>query len=443
MKLIVAKVCAVVLMLGFVGFALAAEFNSTNFKVLEPVMVPASRSTSANFQLTGVISQIGAGESASASFGVNAGFLYFPFVTTPVVSAAAGVEKVDLSWTTSSGFVGWTVSGYSVGQSSVSGGPYSYASVGNVTSYSATGLTGGSTYFFVIRPQDAFGNAIATSSEVSAVATSAGGVVIPPAGGGGGGGGGAGGAAAGGSNVVNFMGRAYPSSVVTLLKDGQVAATTVAGGDANFAVSLSGLTAGSYVFSVFGTDNKSNTSPPLAFPLTVTEKVTINVTGIFIAPTIGTDKSEVKKGDNITFFGQSAPKTEITIAVNSNDEFFVKAPSDKDGIYLYAFDTSPLELGSHSAKSKAAISNEISSFGNAAGFIVGNKNVAAVAIVKKFLKGDLNNDGHVNLVDFSIAAYWYRRPLSAQFKPVEIERLNSDGKIDLVDFSIMAYYWTG
>ena len=89
------------------------------------------------------------------------------------------------------------------------------------------------------------------------------------------------------------------------------------------------------------------------------------------------------------------------------------------------------------------MAGEISGFGNAAGFLVGSKNVAATATVKKFLKGDLNDDGHVNLVDFSIAAYWYKRTLSASFKPIEIERLNSDGKIDLVDFSIMAYYWTG
>jgi hypothetical protein len=49
----------------------------------------------------------------------------------------------------------------------------------------------------------------------------------------------------------------------------------------------------------------------------------------------------------------------------------------------------------------------------------------------------------VNLVDFSIAAYWYKRPLSADFKVKEAAKLNGDGKIDLVDFSIMAYYWTG
>jgi hypothetical protein len=44
----------------------------------------------------------------------------------------------------------------------------------------------------------------------------------------------------------------------------------------------------------------------------------------------------------------------------------------------------------------------------------------------------------VNLVDFSILAYWYLKP-----NPDPKVDLNSDGIVDLVDFSILAYYWTG
>jgi hypothetical protein len=58
-------------------------------------------------------------------------------------------------------------------------------------------------------------------------------------------------------------------------------------------------------------------------------------------------------------------------------------------------------------------------------------------------KADLNYDDRVNLIDFSIAAFWYQRPISADFALIETKLLNGDGKIDLVDFSIMAYYWTG
>ncbi len=69
--------------------------------------------------------------------------------------------------------------------------------------------------------------------------------------------------------------------------------------------------------------------------------------------------------------------------------------------------------------------------------------MAAAPIAKCPAKADLNNDCKVNLIDFSIAAYWYKRIISAEFVQKESERLNSDGKVDLVDFSIMAFYWTG
>ncbi|TSD06643.1 MAG: Uncharacterized protein Greene07144_1133 [Parcubacteria group bacterium Greene0714_4] len=162
------------------------------------------------------------------------------------------------------------------------------------------------------------------------------------------------------------------------------------------------------------------------------------MSGIFIAPTITVDKSEVKRGDNIAIFGQSVPQSEITIAVNSEEEMFVKTPADKDGAYLYNFDTAPLEIGSHLAKSKSALNGEISSFSKSVGFTVGTKNVASVKKVAQALKGDANGDSRVNLIDFSIVAYWYKRPSP----PAHVD-LNNDKKVDLVDFSIMAFYWTG
>jgi hypothetical protein len=181
----------------------------------------------------------------------------------------------------------------------------------------------------------------------------------------------------------------------------------------------------------------------LSFPVSVTSGVTTNVGGIFIAPTISVDKSQVKRGDNIAIFGQSTSSSEITVSINSAEEYFVKKMTDTNGVYLLNFDTSPLEMGQHNTKSKVSLGGEISSFSKVIDFVVGTKNVLAKSPTKSVIKGDLNNDKRVNLVDFSIAAYWYKRPLSVAFKPIEIERLNGDGKIDLIDFSIMAFYWTG
>lgn len=254
-------------------------------------------------------------------------------------------------------------------------------------------------------------------------------------------GGGGGGYLAPATGVV-FSGRAYPKSTVTLLKDGQIIVVTIAGPDARFEVDVSGLAAGNYTFAIYGEDSQGLRSSLFTFPVFITSGVTTKIGGIFIAPTIAVDKSEVKRGDNIAIFGQSAPTSEITISVNSDEEVFVKKMSDASGAYLLNFDTSVLEIGQHNTKSKVALNGDISSFSKVIGFTVGTKNIKA-ELPRAITKGDVNNDRRVNLVDFSIAAYWYKRSLSASFMVVEKGLLNGDGKVDLVDFSIMAFYWTG
>ena len=183
---------------------------------------------------------------------------------------------------------------------------------------------------------------------------------------------------------------------MVVLKDGQVAVSTIAGPDARFEVTLAGLVTGNYAFSLYGEDATGLRSSLFTFSVYITNGATTRIGGIFIAPTIAADKSEVKRGETIAIFGRAAPNSEVTIAVHSENELFRNV----------------------------------------------TKNVTAITGTS-YLRGDVNGDGRVNLIDFSIAAYWYRREPSPDFLSVEKERLNGDGKITLVDFSIMAYYWTG
>ncbi|MFH1246675.1 MAG: dockerin type I repeat-containing protein [Candidatus Liptonbacteria bacterium] len=55
----------------------------------------------------------------------------------------------------------------------------------------------------------------------------------------------------------------------------------------------------------------------------------------------------------------------------------------------------------------------------------------------KYSIADVSRDGRVDIVDFSILGYWYKR----SSPPAKVD-LNKDGKINLIDFSIMAYYWS-
>lgn len=258
-------------------------------------------------------------------------------------------------------------------------------------------------------------------------------VVVPPSGGGGGGGGG------GEPTIteISFVGRAYPLSRVTVLKDGQIAVTSIAGPDSKFRISLSGLSAGNYNFAVYSEDDDGRRSSLFTFPVYLTKGSKTEVSGIFITPTIAVDKSQVKLGDNIAIFGQSVPSAKVTISIGSAQEFFRYTDTDKTGVYLYNLDTSILDKGEHSAKSKAEYSQEISSFGKSIAFLVGDSNID-ITQDDGSKKADVNNDDRVNLVDFSVLAYWYKKA-----SPPDKVDLNSDGKVDLIDFSIMAFYWTG
>jgi len=412
---------------------LAEAFTSSNFTLLDPVIVvEAGRSSSASFEYYSSTGQTAIGESSTGSFVYRSGFLYFPSITTPVIFSNPGNAQVILSWTPAvADDLGFTVAGYQIGQSTVSGGPYSFSNVGLVLASTRTGLTNNTPYYFIVRALDSFGNSIATSTQVSATP-----VGTTPGGGGGGGGGGG----QTGSTSVTFLGRAYPNSTVTLLKDAQFSATTVAGPDAKFQITLTDISAGSFIFSLYSDDLHGNRSSLLSFPIALTSGASATVSGIFLSPTIAVDKGQVKKGETIAIFGQSAPESQITISVHSNEEMFVQTNSDEDGVYLYNFDTTPLEYGQHATKSRATLNTEVSTFGKSVAFAVGTETTPIDAVCGR---ADLNCDGRVNLVDFSILAYWYRRTPSAAFIELERKYLNGDGTVTLADFSIMAYYWTG
>lgn len=257
-----------------------------------------------------------------------------------------------------------------------------------------------------------------------------------------GGGGGGGGAPTPANNII-LSGWAYPMSLVTVLKDGQTAVTTIAGPDASFYIALSGLSSGSYMFSVIGEDDKGLKSSLFTFPVTITSGITTKIGGIFIAPTITVDKTELKRGETLTIFGKTAPSSNLTVSVNSPQELFLYTKSDNNGVYLYNFDTSVLNVGQHATKSKSASVNGASGYSKTVGFTVDASGQVIPSVGATAMKGDLNGDDGVNLIDFSIAAYWYKRPLDAKMKEKEAKFLNGDGKINLVDFSIMAYNWTG
>ncbi len=426
-------------------FVQAQEFTSANYKSNDSAIYSGGYGTSTNFQVFGVLGQISAGTSTSpTSFGNNAGFLFFPFASSPVVSATAGNASVALSWTASTGFVGWTVSTYAVGQATISGGPYAYSSVGAVTSSNRTGLSNGTTYYFVIVARDTFGNNIATSTQVSATPVAPSPSPSPSSGGGGGGGGGVSPTpVANMSTQVIIKGRAFPGANITLFKDGSTVATPDADLNGNWEAGIP-VVGGIYTFSVYAVDKDNHRSLTTSFTTNVIPGQITTISDSVLPPTVGADKSQVKSGNDIKFFGYGYPQSQVNIVVNSEVTILEKTNSDKFGFWSYILNSKVLELGDHTSKSQIVTRDAlISPFSESLSFRVGDKDVAFGKVNSIPLgcskNGDLNNDGKVNIIDFSVLLFFWN-----QKNPKNVcADINKDGIVSIFDFSVMLYWWNG
>ncbi|TSC76186.1 MAG: cell wall-binding protein [Parcubacteria group bacterium Gr01-1014_31] len=436
------EVMAVALLLGsalVVRPLLATDYTSNSFILRDPVIVvEGGRATSTSFEYFSSTSQTDIGESTSTTFIQRAGFLYFPVVTSPVVTATAGNAQVALTWTAASASLGWTVSGYEVGQSTTSGGTYSYTNVGAVTSSTQSGLTNGTAYYFVVRGLDAFSNAIATSTEATGTpAATPTPTPTPTPGGGTGGGASLPRPAAG---TISASGTAYPGALVQLLKDGQFTVTTIAATDGTFTLRLANLTPATYRFIISATDSDGRRSDPMTVAATVTANTTTTIVGILLAPTIGTDKVEVRRGEAVVVSGQSAPGANVAILGDGpgDAEFFATQAAGADGRYRYEVDTGQLVLGGYRVRSRATVDGVNSPLNRGERFTVGERTVITPPQRSCDGPADFNHDCRVNIIDFSILVYWFYRP-----NPLSSVDLSSDGRVDLTDFSILIYHWTG
>lgn len=244
---------------------------------------------------------------------------------------------------------------------------------------------------------------------------------------------------------VQISGLAYPFQPVTLLKDAQQVGVATANSLGEFIIGIEGLSSGNYIFSLYSVDTSGIRSVLLNFPAGIEKSNTTVISKAFVPPTVRIDKSIVKKGNPLSIAGQTAPNAEVIILVNDKGGAFfeVRTTSNNAGIYTYQLETGELNEGLHEIRVQAKKDGRTSTFSNTRTFTVGAADKQQPGDITCAFYADLNGDCRVNLVDFSIAAFWYNRSVAGDFTSKEAERLNGDGTINLQDFSIMAFYWTG
>lgn len=228
---------------------------------------------------------------------------------------------------------------------------------------------------------------------------------------------------------VVFEGRAYPDAFLTLLRNGVTAATFFADSSGVFKKELTGIMGGRYNFEIFAEDTEKRKSPTVSFTVTILGGVINNISGIFIPPTIELSSLEVEKGETLDIFGQVFPESQVNIFI-SPGKITKETIASSQGNWLSKLDTSVLDEEKYNVWAKAFFEDgEQSPFSQILSFSV---------IIPKCRGADLNFDGKVNIIDFSILLYFWH-----QASPENIcSDINQDGMVDLIDFSIMMHFWT-
>ena len=234
--------------------------------------------------------------------------------------------------------------------------------------------------------------------------------------------------------AVSFSGLAYPKATVSILKEGVLAASVFSDSAGYFSATLEEKYDSTIVYTLFAVDLSGNKSLLINYPIVVYTGYITHLSGIRFAPTIVIDKAEVRYGDYLTVYGYSLPKMGLEVFVEGKEKIGFTLTSNANGTYKIILPMQNLPKGDYVVYARYVNDQRITKLVK---FIIGETNIPNTDIVEN-IPGDCNYDGVINLVDFSVLAFWYNKD-----NPPKCVDTNRDGIINLVDFSILAFWWTG
>lgn len=238
-----------------------------------------------------------------------------------------------------------------------------------------------------------------------------------------------------GDTQVNITGKAFPNATVNILIDGDSVGTVRTNTRGEFVFSVS-TDPGTSSFGFWATDAQGTRSLTVNTTFDVTQGAVTNLSGIMVPPTIRSSGVTVNPGDMVILSGQTIPNAQVDISID-NGKKMLSATADAQGAWSTQFDTRTVSIDTHTVKARfvsgtGALRVE-SPYGTVLSLFVGVEGKATS-------NADLNKDGKVNLIDFSILVFWWGTPGGNSNPPADI---NQNGKVGLEDFSILLFNWTG
>lgn len=236
---------------------------------------------------------------------------------------------------------------------------------------------------------------------------------------------------------VIINGYAFPNRTVVVLVDGTAAQTGRADNNGKFAITLDEIAKGTYSFGVYAIDANNVRSSTFTTTFNVIGGRTSSLSNVNVMPSILVDPDPVDPGQTLTVTGYTIPNATVTIenqaeSTSASLKTFTTT-SDSSGEWSLEIDTTSFITGTYKIRARAAQTGGIdTNFSDYTYYGVGEEAVT--------LNADLNRDGSVNLIDFSILLFWWGTDGGDSSPPADINR---DGTTSLTDFSILLFQWTG
>lgn len=251
-----------------------------------------------------------------------------------------------------------------------------------------------------------------------------------------GGGGGGGTFLKGGDVTISGIG--IPGVALTILKDGKVAKENQVSVTGSFSEVFTQLDRGTYTWGAYVKDPDGNLSSTYNSTIYLIGGTNNIIAPVYLSPTIKAATTTVPIGGSLLLSGYGIALTPMQAIMNKQGDVLnskiitATTTANGNGSWKLVLSTEGLKKGTYEVKAQSLISTKDQSTFSPTLYIgVGenpNPNFKN--------RADLNKDGKVNLVDFSILLFNWKTADA-------VADINQDGTVSLIDFSIMLSNWTG
>lgn len=246
-----------------------------------------------------------------------------------------------------------------------------------------------------------------------------------------------------------LRGFAPPGSFLTVKRDKIVSATVRVSGAGTFDILLVSLSANTYEIRISIEDGEGNISQSIVLPsIPIFKDATTTIENIFIPPTLFLSSRRIVGNQDLTIRGFSAPNANV-ILYFSPSRVVKTVQTSSTGRWEVILGAGELSAGKYRVRAHTQLASGLLS-----GF---SEEFDLEIIAPPFFRpepppslppgeplpppgenpADFNEDGRVDLIDFSILLYNWETPQDSRTD------LNKDRVVDLVDFSVVLFLWTG